>query len=1777
MCASIHARWAMLLILSVCTLAQAQKGIDLVVVDFWEENQQIQVQIQNQGSSTCASGHILALTVNNQNVDNVMVSTTLDAGKSLTTVFPKYTWQCSQDGPVYLLVQVDVDNVIQETDENNNYRQETWICDVTAPVIISGPEAQQIGTESARIVWTTDEDSDSTVRWGTQSDHYAKLIYRGTLTSQHSLDLTQLTPATQYFYRVRSSDEAGNRIESQEFTFTTSPLARPDLIIPMLSIDDHVVSGTLKNQGVGLAPAGHTVSLSVGGVQYDEVVIEVNLAPGQETLFTFPHFYFQCEEFSQGLIAEADVLSEVTESNETNNTRPLIILCEAPLAIIDGPRAEVGNGQASITWETNVDANSLCDYGLAAGLYGDRAERTTPTRYHKLILDDLLPGTTYQYRVTSINPYGIRTQSRPAYFTTGMTGDSTPPIIKSLTIVREPGVPLVYRMEAEAWDADSGVRQVQFFMDDELIGTDYSEPFEFLLTPGMLALSREEFFRSHRFSAVAVDGAMLATDHSTLFTPAYECAEIVAEFVEPYHNETLYTRNTTVDAGTTLPIRVYAAEMDWHCFFSPIGNHRGEHPLICDESTLDVNEVRFYANTVHLGTVTTSSDDPWRQHQFTLDWDLGGYATGTYHLRVDAVSDEDCIQTLTRDIQIVQGETEITLERRVWREGHVFTIELILRNEGTLPYPLNWIQDRIVGFQPIARINTDDDYEIMINPQQDHCLSWDVSIEAGLTHGVIELSPGHSFVGSYQAIPIQFIHSGIGHGVGAHEVEVVSGHPDVRTDTFDMITRVTEDGELIDDAFEVAVAEANYLVVTHPEALIAQYGQNATEDVLSTAAELARDRQGVLAYVKDTNPSDDEDWLKDTAIRTWGANMTGSDGVAGHFLSNGYLVLVGETEILPAFNVNIPDWPYGDGKVAKRVYFTDGPYADMSGSDSTPELITGRIIGDSGDQLVQAMRNSLDATFDRSLGVVTSGSEGDWENFVGHASEIASLWREQQLDGVIMNEGFQMHHWSRYIHKEGMEAPYYFPMDAGDGFLAANLTGGRVELIRLDPGTHQARLALHEALNYWTSPFYHEPYCTFNTGDAIASGDIDGDGEDEIVIGSIGTDEIIIGYDDSEPATRDTAFSVPLNPWDVIACGDLRGDAREEIVVASCAAYGTVWIFSYENVETPSLTLLDTLDYIPFDSWDGFAIGNVDTNSPGNEIVVGNASDDIIAVYTGMGTFRGQFPCDPYTAYDALAVGNFDGGPGDEIAVIIDDTVDSKRRLKVFQADCWVNDPNDGWSLRDDHSSTLYSRFLDFHGIRTTGSSTRSDGFVAADIDADGKEELLLAKESDDRLYILDAHYSQGWKDRYLPEVTQNEDNIDLMAIRGHGNVNSCSPFKTADIASFNFNDSPLVFGLSCLTGGYEGQWIYEEDGSLVTRRLGDYAFANAFFDQGAAVYIGSTEISSSSNNHVAGPAFFRSWDVDKTAGKAFRNFERSHSSGDGWKTWIKEYNYYGDPKFGALDSRGDMIGGRSLRSPHAIQIDKDPNQLHVTLDDYQIQEVNGVDEVTIPGGTLLIQHGRPLIPCLRIEHQLDPGILIQEVQLCQREDLVEAQGLNLPLANTQPELEGLSQIPVTSTFSGWFPTEPLTWEVLSNGEGSRTLQVELYPFIYNNVTQETRYYRSFDLELVSLNSPIYIVTVGIDPNIVVGDQVNIDLALYNNGVPRDVVIQATLKRYGTDESLGGLLIDRLDTLMGPATYRSQWDSTGQVPGHCVLDVSLVTPSGDLLDQRTRNFRITEK
>ena len=95
--------------------------------------------------------------------------------------------------------------------------------DTTAPVITSVLSCVE-GEASASITWYTDESSDSRVEYGTTPSYGSTQVGSGTLV--HSVDLSNLTPATTYNYRVKSKDAAGNEAVSGNFTLTT--LSPPD-------------------------------------------------------------------------------------------------------------------------------------------------------------------------------------------------------------------------------------------------------------------------------------------------------------------------------------------------------------------------------------------------------------------------------------------------------------------------------------------------------------------------------------------------------------------------------------------------------------------------------------------------------------------------------------------------------------------------------------------------------------------------------------------------------------------------------------------------------------------------------------------------------------------------------------------------------------------------------------------------------------------------------------------------------------------------------------------------------------------------------------------------------------------------------------------------------------------------------------------------------------------------------------------------------------------------------------------------------------------------------------------------------------------------------------------------------------------------------------------------------------------------------------------------------------------------------------------------------------
>src|SRR5207302_1565191 len=100
----------------------------------------------------------------------------------------------------------------------------------------------------ATIGWTTDEQSDSQVEYGTTIAYGATTTASRAMTTSHSQPLSGLTAGTLYHYRVKSRDAAGNLATSPDNTFTTTTTV--DTTAPTISA---VTAGSVTTTGATIA------------------------------------------------------------------------------------------------------------------------------------------------------------------------------------------------------------------------------------------------------------------------------------------------------------------------------------------------------------------------------------------------------------------------------------------------------------------------------------------------------------------------------------------------------------------------------------------------------------------------------------------------------------------------------------------------------------------------------------------------------------------------------------------------------------------------------------------------------------------------------------------------------------------------------------------------------------------------------------------------------------------------------------------------------------------------------------------------------------------------------------------------------------------------------------------------------------------------------------------------------------------------------------------------------------------------------------------------------------------------------------------------------------------------------------------------------------------------------------------------------------------------------------------------------------------------------------
>lgn len=157
-----------------------------------------------------------------------------------------------------------------------------------SPINIITPIAQDmVTTSSFELNWSTDVDGDSFVEYGTSPDALDDELYSGDLTTDHSLSLEGLDPATVYYARVTSTNVDGSA-QSNVIPFITRSNSSGEIIAyftgpvetSVATIQEAISIGADMNDTIAayITRATETLDIAVYNINDQTIVNAINQA-----------------------------------------------------------------------------------------------------------------------------------------------------------------------------------------------------------------------------------------------------------------------------------------------------------------------------------------------------------------------------------------------------------------------------------------------------------------------------------------------------------------------------------------------------------------------------------------------------------------------------------------------------------------------------------------------------------------------------------------------------------------------------------------------------------------------------------------------------------------------------------------------------------------------------------------------------------------------------------------------------------------------------------------------------------------------------------------------------------------------------------------------------------------------------------------------------------------------------------------------------------------------------------------------------------------------------------------------------------------------------------------------------------------------------------------------------------------------------------------------------------------------------------------------------------
>ncbi len=322
--------------------------------------------------------------------------------------------------------------------------------DTTAPVVISPPTVTGTTDTTATIVWQTDETGNSQVRYDTIAGSWDTLgttFTSAAMVTQHSVTLTGLTVNQTYYYRVGSTDTAGNAPNpayttdnnptNAALSFTTKPDATPPVITSaptVTGVTDSTVTiewdtnepsnSQVRYDTVSRTWAAYTQTKTDAGMVTHHTVTITGLLSDQA-------YYFRAGSTDLG--GNGPDPDTTGDNNPTNTELGFTTQPDSTPPTITSPPTVTGitESTATIAWSTDEPGNSRVQYGTARAAWDNyplSQNNASMVTDHVVTLSGLDPSTPYFFRVGSTDMLGNGpTVSTEVTFTTGAAADVTPP------------------------------------------------------------------------------------------------------------------------------------------------------------------------------------------------------------------------------------------------------------------------------------------------------------------------------------------------------------------------------------------------------------------------------------------------------------------------------------------------------------------------------------------------------------------------------------------------------------------------------------------------------------------------------------------------------------------------------------------------------------------------------------------------------------------------------------------------------------------------------------------------------------------------------------------------------------------------------------------------------------------------------------------------------------------------------------------------------------------------------------------------------------------------------------------------------------------------------------------------------------------------------------------------------------------------------------------------------------------------------------------------------